>query len=265
MTQIPAARAAFVAVLLWIASASGQSTNPGRALATHPEEIARQADIIQTDSGDLRITPINHASVELEWQAKTVYVDPVSAGNYTGLPKADLILITDIHGDHMDPKELAQLKKEGTIIIAPEAVAKTITDAEVLGNGQSKRVDLGGASLEIEAVPMYNLTRGPQPGQLYHPKGRGDGFILTIGGKRVYFSGDTECTPEMKNLKNIDVAFLCMNLPYTMTPAEAAECVKTFRPKIVYPYHYRGQKPEEFADALKAESGIEVRLRNWYQ
>ncbi|HEX4809938.1 MAG TPA: MBL fold metallo-hydrolase, partial [Bryobacteraceae bacterium] len=134
-----------------------------------------------------------------------------------------------------------------------------------LGNGQSKRVDLGGASLEIEAVPMYNLTRGPQPGQLYHPKGRGDGFILTIGGKRVYFSGDTECTVEMKNLKNIDVAFLCMNLPYTMTPAEAAECVKAFRPKIVYPYHYRGQRPEEFADALRGESGIEVRLRNWYQ
>jgi L-ascorbate metabolism protein UlaG (beta-lactamase superfamily) len=257
MIQIRPALFAFAATVLSVSVAG--------AYQPKSDDVARHTDIIQTNSGNLQITPINHASVELEWNGKTIYVDPTSQGNYTGLPKADLILITDIHGDHMDPKELTQLKKEGTIIIAPEAVAKTVTEAEVLANGQSNRVNLGGGSIEVQAIPMYNLTRGPKPGTLYHPKGRGDGYILTIGGKRVYFSGDTECTPEMKALKNIDVAFLCMNLPYTMTPAEAAECVKIFRPKIVYPYHYRGQNPQEFADALKGEKGIEVRLRNWYE
>lgn len=258
MVRIAPASAAFVAAILSASFAAAQS-------GSQPDEIARQTDIIPTDSGNLQVTPIYHASVLLQWKDKAIYVDPVSAGKYAGLPKADLILITDIHGDHMDPKELAQLKKEGTIIIAPESVAKTVTEAEVLNNGQSKRVDLGGPSIEVEAIPMYNLTRGPKPGTLYHPKGRGDGYILTIGGKRIYFSGDTECTPEMKALKNIDVAFLCMNLPYTMTPLEAAECVKIFQPKIVYPYHYRGQNPQEFADALKDDKNVEVRLRNWYQ
>jgi L-ascorbate metabolism protein UlaG (beta-lactamase superfamily) len=261
MIQSRPARAALVAFVMSVSAAGKQRELPGSAV----EEVARQSDTISTDSGDLRITPINHASVELEWKGRAIYVDPVSPGNYAGLPKADLILITDIHGDHMDPKRLADLKQGGTVIIAPQAVAKTVTEAQILDNGQSKRVDLGGASIDVEAVPMYNLTRGPKPGQLYHPKGRGDGFILTIGGKRFYFSGDSECTAEMKDLKNIDVAFLCMNLPYTMTPAEAAECVKTFRPKIVYPYHYRGQNPQEFADALKDVKGVEVRLRNWYQ
>ena len=261
MIQRHPARAAVLALTMSISLAGGQRELPASA----PEQVARPSDVIPTDSGNLRITPINHASVELEWKDKAIYVDPVSAGKYAGLPKADLILITDIHGDHMDPKQLAELKQQGTIIIAPAAVAKTVTEAQVLDNGQSKRVDLGDASIEVQAVPMYNLTRGPKPGQFYHPKGRGDGFILTIGGKHIYFSGDTECTPEMKELRNIDVAFLCMNLPYTMTPAEAAECVKVFRPKIVYPYHYRGQNPQEFADALKDVKGVEVRLRNWYQ
>ena len=257
MIQIRPALTAFVAAVLSASFAGAQQPKS--------DEIGRRTDIVPTNAGNLQVTPIYHATVELEWKGETIYVDPTSTGNYAGLPKADLILITDIHGDHMDPKELEQLKKEGTIVIAPEAVAKTVTEAEVLANGQSKRINLGGASIEVQAVPMYNLTRGPKPGTLYHPKGRGDGYILTIGGKRIYFSGDTECTPEMKALKNIDVAFLCMNLPYTMTPMEAAECVKVFRPKIVYPYHYRGQNPQEFADALKGEKGIEVRLRNWYQ
>ncbi|MGC2660254.1 MAG: MBL fold metallo-hydrolase [Bryobacteraceae bacterium] len=263
MIKVSVGDAALVAVMMSFSLAGAQA--PDLPPISKPEQIARTSDVIATAAGNLRITPINHASVELEWKGQTIYVDPVSAGNYAGLPKADLILITDIHGDHMDPKELANLKQAGTVIIAPPAVAKTVTEAQVLSNGETKRVHLNGASMQVEAVPMYNLTRGPKPGQLYHPKGRGDGFILTIGGKRIYFSGDTECTPEMKALKNIDVAFLCMNLPYTMTPVEAAECVKAFRPKIVYPYHYRGQNPQEFADALKGDPGIEVRLRNWYQ
>jgi L-ascorbate metabolism protein UlaG (beta-lactamase superfamily) len=128
-----------------------------------------------------------------------------------------------------------------------------------MANGQTKTV----AGVSIEAVPMYNLQRGPAAGQLFHPKGRGNGYIVTLGGKRIYIAGDTECTPEMKALTNIDVAFLPMNLPYTMTPAEAADCAKVFKPKVVYPYHFMGQKPEEFQAALQG-SGVEVKLLNWY-
>lgn len=231
--------------------------------AQQPAAKQREADVVKTASGDLKITPITHGSVMLEWSGKVIHVDPWSQGDYTGLPKADLILVTDIHGDHMDPKAIAALKKEGTIIVAPEAVAKTVTEAKVLRNGEKTTLSLGG-SATIEAVPMYNLNRGPAPGQLYHTKGRGNGYVIELGGKRVYFSGDTECVPEIKALRGIDIAFLCMNLPYTQTSQEAAECVKAFRPKLVYPYHYRGQDTQAFAEALKGEKRIEVRLRNWY-
>lgn len=128
-----------------------------------------------------------------------------------------------------------------------------------MANGQTKTV----AGVSIEAVPMYNLTRGPSAGQLFHTKGRGNGYVVTLGGKRLYFAGDTECVPEIKALKNIDVAFMPMNLPYTMPPSEATDCVKAFKPAVVYPYHFMGQKPQEFTDALKG-SGIDVRLLTWY-
>ena len=219
-----------------------------------------KADVIQTSGGELRITPINHASLMLQWGGKVIHVDPASQGDYTGLPQADLILVTDVHGDHQDRAMIDKLKKPATIVVAPPAVAKTITEAQTISNGEKKTV----AGIQIEAVPMYNLVRGPQPGALYHDKGRGNGYILTLGGKRVYISGDTECTPEMKALKNIDVAFLCMNQPYTMPPGEAADCAKAFRPKIVYPYHSKGSNVQEFADALKSTPGVEVRIRKWY-
>jgi len=222
----------------------------------------RASDVIQTAQGDLRITPINHASLMLELAGKVIQVDPVGGqgGDYTGLPPADLILLTDIHPDHMDRAMIDKLKKPGTIVLAPPAVQKTITEAETISNGEKKTV----AGIEIEAVPMYNITRGPAAGQLYHEKGRGNGYILNLGGKRLYLSGDTECTPEMQAVKNIDIAFFCMNLPYTMTPVEAAGCAKVIRPKIVYPYHFKGSNPQEFADALKGTQGVEVRIRKWY-
>lgn len=220
----------------------------------------RPSDVIQTSQGDLRITPISHASLMLEFAGKVIHVDPVSQGNYDGLPQADLILVTDIHGDHQDRAKIDQLKKAGTVVVAPRAVQANISEAQVIANGEKKTF----AGIEIEAVPMYNLTRGPQPGTLFHDKGRGNGYILTLADKRLYLSGDTECIPEMKALQNIDIAFLCMNLPYTMTPGEAAECAKAFRPKIVYPYHFRGQNPQEFADALQGTPGVEVRIRAWY-
>jgi L-ascorbate metabolism protein UlaG (beta-lactamase superfamily) len=269
------------AVLAWLATTpSAFVTTPGVILAAQgaaggargqrgagnrgaaPPRHATAPDREKTSAGELTITPINHASLMLEFGGKVIQVDPV--GDYSQLPKADLILITDIHGDHMAPNTVAELKKTGTIVVAPSAVAKTITEARTMDNGQSDKISLQGTSIPIEAVPMYNLTRGPAAGQFYHTKGRGNGYVLTFGDKRVYIAGDTECTPEMKALKNIDIAFLPMNLPYTMTPQEAADCVKAFRPKIVYPYHYMGQDPKVFADALKNEKGIEVRLREWY-
>ena len=222
-----------------------------------------QSDSIPAEGGEIRITPITHASVQVEFGGKVIYVDP-SQGEYTGKPKADLILVTDIHGDHLNAEIIGQLRKEGAPIVAPAAVAEQLTDkaqdVTVIANGETKTV----AGISIEAVPMYNLERGPEPGQLFHTKGRGNGYILTLGGKRVYFSGDTECVPEIRALQNIDVAFMTMNVPYTMPPSEAAVCVKAFAPKIVYPYHFRGSDLNEFASALKDQPNIEVRIRKWY-
>jgi L-ascorbate metabolism protein UlaG (beta-lactamase superfamily) len=221
---------------------------------------AAPSDVLKTSAGDLKITPVTHGSVLLEINGQAWHIDPWSPGDYSALPKADVILITDTHGDHMDPKAIAAIKKDSTVIIAPSSVAKTVTEAKVLANGESTTV----SGIKVEAVPMYNLQRGPEAGKFYHDKGRGNGYVLTIGDKRIYFSGDTEAVPEMKALKNIDVAFLCMNLPYTMPPDEAAEGVKAFRPKVVYPYHYRGADLAVFSGALKNEKDIEVRLRDWY-
>ena len=219
-----------------------------------------QSDVIKTAKGDLRITPINHASLMLEFGGKVIYVDPVGQGDYSGKPKADLILVTDVHGDHQNREKVTELKGANAVVVAPPAVAKTLTEAQTISNGEKKTV----AGIEIEAVPMYNLVRGPEAGKLFHDKGRGNGYVLTFGDKRLYLSGDTECVPEMKALKNIDVAFVCMNLPYTMTPGEAAGCVNSFKPKIVYPYHYGKSNLEEFTTPVKGTPGVEVRLRNWY-
>jgi len=226
----------------------------GAALAQN-----RPVEEFKTKAGEVKITPIRHASMMIEAGGKVIHVDPWSQGNFDGLPKADLILLTDIHGDHMDKAAIDKVKKNGTVFIAPDAVAKTITEAKIINNGDTTTWD----KWTIEAVPMYNLKRGPAAGQFYHDKGRGNGYILTYGGMRFYISGDTEGTPEMRALKNIDVAFVCMNLPYTMTPEEAADAVRAFHPKIVYPYHSRGSDTEAFKKALEG-TGIDVRLRNWY-
>ena len=216
-------------------------------------------DHIPTAKGDLVIHPANHAGMVLSWGGKIIYVDPVGANYYQGLPTPDLILITDIHGDHMDPKTLTALPGSAPIV-APQAVkdklpAELQGRVQVLANGASTTV----ATVPIMGVPMYNTT---QARLNFHSKGRGDGFVLTLGGKRVYIAGDTEPTPEMLALKNIDVAFLPMNLPYTMTEEQAADAVKAFKPKIVYPYHYRGSDPAKFATLVG--SAAEVRQRNWY-
>ena len=204
------------------------------------------------------MTPIQHAGLMLQAGGQVVQIDPAQ-GSYDGFPAADLILITDIHGDHLSAPTIAKLKKASTVIIAPEAVAKSVAGTIVLRNGETKTV----GAWTIEAIPMYNLKRGPGPGQFFHDKGRGNGYIVTYGGLRVYLAGDTEGIPEMRALKNIDVAFVPMILPYTMPPEEAADAVKAFHPKVVYPYHYMGSDTKAFEAAL-AGTGIDVRLRNWY-
>jgi L-ascorbate metabolism protein UlaG (beta-lactamase superfamily) len=212
-----------------------------------------------TTAGDVTITPLYHASTLIEAGGKVIYLDPAKPAKFAGAPKADLILITDIHGDHMDPASIAEISKAGTDIVAPPAVVATLTAAKPIANGERKTWQ----GWSIEAIPAYNLTRGPAPGKLYHDRGRGNGYVLTYGGVRFYFSGDTEGIPEMRALKNIDVAFVCMNLPYTMPPEEAAEAVKAFHPKVVIPYHYRGSDLTVFKRGLEG-TGIEVRVLEWY-
>ncbi len=212
-----------------------------------------------TPAGPVNITPLYHASTLIEAGGKTIYLDPAKPAKFAGHPKADLILITDIHGDHMDPAPISEVSKPGTEIVAAPAVVKTVSSAKPLANGETMKWQ----GWSIEAVPAYNLTRGPAPGKLFHDKGRGNGYVLTYGGTRFYFSGDTEGVPEMRALKNIDVAFVCMNLPYTMTPEEAADAVKAFHPKVVIPYHYRGSDLSVFQKKLEG-TGIEVRLLEWY-
>lgn len=220
-------------------------------------QIKRPVEEFQTSAGVVKITPIQHASLLIEAGGQTIQVDPTARGNYDGLPPAaGLILITDIHGDHMDPQMVSKLSKSGTVVMAPKAAADKLSGAIVISNGEAKNF----GKWKIDAVPMYNINAQRKQ---YHEKGRGNGYILTYGGMRFYISGDTEGTPEMKALQNIDVAFVCMNLPYTMPPEEAAEAVRAFHPKIVYPYHYGKSDLSVFEKAL-AGSGIEVRIRNWY-
>jgi L-ascorbate metabolism protein UlaG (beta-lactamase superfamily) len=218
-----------------------------------------QTQTFSTSAGEVKITPLLHASTLIQAGGKTIYVDPAKPAKLDGLPKADLILITHIHGDHFDPLSIAALSQPATEIFAPASVVEKYPAAHPIANDQTRQWN----QWTIEAVPAYNLVRGPSAGQFYHPKGRDNGYILTYGDKRFYFSSDTEGVPEMRALKNIDVAFICMNLPYTMPPEEAAEAVKAFHPKIVIPYHYRGSDLSLFQQRL-AGTGIEIRLLDWY-
>jgi L-ascorbate metabolism protein UlaG (beta-lactamase superfamily) len=218
-----------------------------------------QTQSFQTSAGEVKVTPLYHASTLIEAGGKTIYVDPAKPAKLDGLPKADLILISHEHYDHFDPESIKSISKQETQVIAPASVVAKFPSAKPMTNGQSQQWE----QWKIEAVPSYNLKRGPGKGQLFHPKGRDNGYVLTFGGKRFYFSGDTEGVPEMRSLKDIDVAFVCMNLPYTMPPEEAAEAVKAFHPKVVIPYHYKGSDLKVFQQKL-AGTGIEVRLLEWY-
>lgn len=239
------------------------------SLLTSPLTAQRaEPDEIKTSNGPLIIQPVEHASLVLTWNNKTIYVDPNGGGKlFEGLKAPDLILITDIHGDHMNIETLNQLETSNAKLIVPKAVAEKLPEnfkgkIETLDNGST----ITQSGVKITAIPMYNL---PEDSESRHTKGRGNGYVLDLGGKNLYISGDTEDIPEMRNLKNIDIAFVCMNLPYTMDINQAADAVLAFKPKIVYPYHYRGQGGLADVEAFKklvndGDKKINVRLRKWY-
>jgi L-ascorbate metabolism protein UlaG (beta-lactamase superfamily) len=217
-----------------------------------------ESDVVQTSKGDLKIGFLGHGSVMFQYQGRVIQVDPYGkVADYSKLPKADLILITHEHGDHLDPAALQSARGEATKLIATETVAKQLSGAIVMHNGDTEAID----GLPIEAVAAYNIVHQRDNGQAYHPKGVGNGYVLTFGDTRVYVAGDTENTPEMKALKNISIAFLPMNLPYTMTPEMVADAARALRPKILYPYHFSGTDPSRLTTLLGGESGIEVRIR----
>lgn len=223
---------------------------------------------IQTNNGNLLVQPVTHATFVMTFNNKTFYIDPTGGPSaFTGIAQPDVIVITDIHGDHCDPKTVDSIRTDNTVIVAPRAVAEKLRGINpsklvILNNGQ--KTEQAGA--HITAIPMYNL---PEDTTSRHTKGRGNGYVINLGGKNVYVSGDTEDIPEMRQLKNIDVAFVCMNLPYTMDVNQAASAVLDFKPKIVYPYHYRGQGGLSDVNAFKktvndGNTDIDVRLVNWY-
>ena len=215
-------------------------------------------DKISTSAGIVETHFIGHGSLMFKVNGYVIFIDPASSsGDFEFLPKADLILITHEHGDHLDPDLIAQLKKRETLLFCNKNSTKTIPWGMDMSVGDRQEIN----NIVIEAVPAYNIVNERAPGQPYHPKGEGIGFILTIGGKRFYIAGDTENTPEMKALTNIDVAFLPMNLPYTMTPQMVADAAKAFKPKILYPYHFGETSTDELVNLLK-DSGITVRIRN---
>ncbi|MCJ7611378.1 MAG: MBL fold metallo-hydrolase [Candidatus Aminicenantes bacterium] len=221
---------------------------------------AAESEVFKTSQGELKITLLKHASLMFSWKGMVVHVDPVGdSADYSALPQAALILITHAHSDHLDPTTVGLVRTPQTEVILTDKAMDKI-QGTVMKNGETRSVE----GLRIEAVPAYNRVHMRSPNVPYHPRGEGNGYVLTFGDLRVYVAGDTENIPEMKALKNIDVAFLPMNLPYTMTPEMAADAVKSFRPKIVYPYHYRGTDPQGLAELLKGETGVEVRIRNFY-
>jgi L-ascorbate metabolism protein UlaG (beta-lactamase superfamily) len=217
-----------------------------------------EKDVIKTKARDLEITFIGHGTLMFAFGGKVIHVDPVGQyADYSQMPKADLIIITHEHGDHLDAKAVATLRKADTQMVANPAGAGKLPGAATLKNGEKKTF----AGLEIEAVPAYNLVHQRDSGEPFHPKGRDNGYIITFGDKRVYVAGDTENHPEMKALKNIDIAFLPMNLPYTMTPEMVADAAQAFKPKILYPYHYGKTDPARLVNLLKGNPEIEVRVR----
>lgn len=230
---------------------------------TTPEAIAPL-----TAADSVQINPVHHSFMVLQYGKTTIYVDPhTGPERFANYPAPDLVLITDIHPDHLDTATLAALPLDHTRIVAPKAVVELLParlqeKCSTMANGEEIELN----NVLITGIPMYNLPPSPDA---FHPKGRGNGYVLTLGGKRIYISGDTQGIPEMRALQNIDIAFVCMNLPYTMDVDEAADAVLAFKPKVVYPYHYRGTNGfsdvKKFKELVNAKvPAIDVRLVDWY-
>lgn len=217
-----------------------------------------ETDLIKTSEGELKITFIGHGSLFFTFGGKVIHVDPVGQyGDYSKLPKADLILITHEHRDHLDPKAIEAIRTDKTRIVLTQACVAQVQGGVVMRNGDVQTIE----GIKIEAVPAYNIVHMRSEGVPFHPKGVGNGYVITFGDKRVYVAGDTENTPEMKALQGIDIAFLPMNLPYTMTPEMVADAAKAFRPKILYPYHFGETDTSRIVELLKDTKGVEVRIR----
>ena len=217
-----------------------------------------EKDVFETADGDLEITFIAHGTLMMEFNGKVIHIDPVSwYANYDTMPKADLILVTHEHGDHFDIKAIDAIKKAGTELVLTKICNEKYKGTAVLGNGESGSF----AGLKVNAVPAYNIKHERQPGKPFHPKGRGNGYVIHFGDIKVYVAGDTENIPEMAELKNIDIAFLPMNLPYTMTPEMVAEANRMIKPRVLYPYHYGETNTDELVELMKKQIDTDVRIR----
>ena len=217
-----------------------------------------EKDVIKTTTGDLEITFIGHASLMLKFGGKIMYVDPFSRlADYAKLPKADMVFLTHEHQDHFDQVALQNITTAKTVVVLTEKCAEKLPGGIIMRNGDVRKVE----GIKVEAVPAYNIVHKRDNGQPYHHKGSGNGYVLTIADKRIYIAGDTENIPEMSHLKRIDIAFLPMNLPYTMTPEMVADAARSFRPKVLYPYHYGETDPARIVALLKESHDIEVRIR----
>ena len=208
---------------------------------------------------DLAITFIEHATLVIRYGNTVIHVDPVSQyADYASLPKADIVLITHEHSDHLDPEAILSVRTEATTVVVAAKCAGKVSGAVVLRGGDSRAVK----GIRIEAVPAYNVLHLRAPGAPYHPKGDGNGYVLSLGSRKLYVAGDTENTREMKALKGIDIAFLPMNLPYTMTPEMVADAARAFRPKVLYPYHFGDTDTGKLQALLASAKDIEVRIRH---
>jgi len=219
-----------------------------------------QEDVIATSAGDLVITVVGHGTLMLRHGGKVIHVDPVGReADYGTMPDADLILVTHEHGDHLDVEAIAQVRKPGTEIVVSSSCDGRVDGANVMANGDVATR----AGLRIETVPAYNLVHERSEGVPYHPRGNGNGYLIDFADVRVYVAGDTENIPEMKALRGVDVAFLPMNVPFTMTPEMVADAARAFRPRILYPYHFGDADTGELVRLLDGAEGIEVRVRSF--
>jgi len=228
----------------------------GTGLANAAELFEK--DVVKTSAGNIGITFIGHASLVMEFNGKVIHVDPYSKlANYAKQPKADLVLITHEHQDHLDPVAMQRVTTAKTVVVLTEKSADKVAGGIIMKNGDIRSID----GITVEAVPAYNIINKRDNGQPYHPKGSGNGYVLTFSDKRIYIAGDTENIPEMSLLKKIDIAFLPMNLPYTMTPEMVADAARSFQPKVLYPYHFGETDTARIVTLLKEKRNIEVRIR----